>query len=250
MEIIQLNWIDHILALLFAVVIPLFAVFKSQPKLKKIQFNTKTKISVYLSNSISLWIGAIIIVVLWLVQGRTFEQIGLSLNKISAGMLSVGLISFFILAYLSDLLIKFKIQSEREKLIDKWQKDIPFLPSKKIELKYFYLLALSAGVCEEIIFRGFLINYFVGLFGNETSGLILAVLLPGLIFALSHIYQGWNAVFKIILMAVIFGALFILMKSLWPLIILHTLVDVFSGMAAYSLLSKVVPEPVYMDEEE
>jgi membrane protease YdiL (CAAX protease family) len=249
MELIQLSWVDHITAIVFAVVLPLFAIFKSQPKIKKIRFTTPIKISVYLSNSISLWIGAILILLIWYFHGRSAAQIGLPLHYSPISSIGLGLIALFIVLYFSDMGFKLFSLKAKEKLTEKWQKELPFLPATKRELYFFFLLSLSAGVCEEVIFRGYMINYFLGLFGGNQVALIMAVVLPGLIFAVSHIYQGWAAVFKIVLMSIIFGAFFVIEGSIWPLIILHTLVDIFSGMVAYSLLSKIKPV-AYLGEEE
>jgi membrane protease YdiL (CAAX protease family) len=72
--------------------------------------------------------------------------------------------------------------------------------------------------------------------GDTNTGVFIAILIPALIFAFSHFYQGWEAVLKIVVMALLFGYLFWVMQSLWWLIILHTLLDIVGGILAVKLL--------------
>lgn len=92
------------------------------------------------------------------------------------------------------------------------------------------LLALLAGVCEEIAFRGYLIPRL------EAAGapVWLAVALSALAFGAVHIPgYGWIAALpKTISFGVPVGAYFIWRRSIWPGIVTHVLVD----FSAFSLL--------------
>ena len=67
---------------------------------------------------------------------------------------------------------------------------------------------------------------------------IVSVVLPARIFASVHIYQGKKAVLKIVVMACLFGLVYLLTQSLWYLIILHVLVDVIGGLLAVWIMPK------------
>ena len=99
-------------------------------------------------------------------------------------------------------------------------------------------MAITAGVCEEIIFRGFCIQYFLAWNQDNLLGTWLAILLPAFLFSIGHVYQGYLAVLKTFLMAILLGWVFILTQSLWVPILLHFLVDMISGYLAMIVLRK------------
>ncbi len=58
-------------------------------------------------------------------------------------------------------------------------------PATWAERRWWVLVGLTAGICEEILFRGFLLHYLrVGM------NLTLALAVAALIFGLQHLYQG------------------------------------------------------------
>lgn len=231
----QPNLADHILIFLLGVVLPVFAVFRSQPEMKKMQFDTETKIAMYLGNSLMLWVLAILVGVVWLFSGRTLVDLGFGLPTLDGNLWWI-LTLVFCAAYAFDTWIQLSSTIRKEKLIQKWQKNTPFLPQTKRELYYFFIVCLSAGYCEEVVFRGYFIQYLLHFTGDSLFGYSLAVVIPGAIFAFSHFYQGWEAVLKIVVMASLFGVLLIVTHSLWILIVLHVLVDVFGGWISYKIL--------------
>jgi membrane protease YdiL (CAAX protease family) len=97
------------------------------------------------------------------------------------------------------------------------------LPNTAAERFGFAALSLTAGVCEEALFRGFLIRFLHE--GAPALPLALALAVAAIPFALGHIYQGVSGVIKTGLAGLIFGLLFLLSGSLIPGIILHALVD-------------------------
>lgn len=72
----------------------------------------------------------------------------------------------------------------------------------------------------------------------------MAIIIPACMFAFGHLYQGEKAVMKILLMAILFGWIFLLTNSLLLLILIHFLVDVLGGYLAYSLLKNEIREEI------
>jgi hypothetical protein len=54
-------------------------------------------------------------------------------------------------------------------------------------------VSLSAGFCEELVFRGYLQRQFHAATGN----VVVAVALQAIVFGLVHTYQGWKPVLVI-----------------------------------------------------
>jgi CAAX protease family protein len=106
-------------------------------------------------------------------------------------------------------------------------KDISaLLPRGPLEIAVWVLLSMTAGFCEETIFRGYLQQQFLALTGSAP----LAVLIQGVIFGVSHGYQGLRNVITITIFGFLFGALALWRKSLKPGMILHAWTDIFSGI--------------------
>jgi membrane protease YdiL (CAAX protease family) len=110
------------------------------------------------------------------------------------------------------------------------------LPDTAVERFGFVLLSLTAGVCEEALYRGFLIRYLHD--GVPGLPLLLALAAASLAFGLAHLYQGGPGVIRTGLAGLAFGLLFLLSGSLIPGIVLHALVDL---QGAYVL--RPLPDP-------
>ena len=59
------------------------------------------------------------------------------------------------------------------------------LPHDSRELQTFCALSITAGVCEELLYRGFLIVFL-----SSAFGVLPAVALSSLVFGIAHAYQG------------------------------------------------------------
>jgi membrane protease YdiL (CAAX protease family) len=98
-----------------------------------------------------------------------------------------------------------------------------FLPRTREERWWFAAMCVTVGVCEEIIFRGFLTRYLHDL--PLGLGLLGAVLVAALIFAIDHGYQGWRGILGTGILALVMTLLFFATGSLWVPILLHALLD-------------------------
>jgi uncharacterized protein len=83
-------------------------------------------------------------------------------------------------------------------------------------------VAISAGICEEIIFRGYLQKQFRALSGSA----VVAVLLQAIVFGMSHVYQGVRLASMVVIYGALFGVLALWRRSLRPGIIAHTWSDI------------------------
>jgi membrane protease YdiL (CAAX protease family) len=83
------------------------------------------------------------------------------------------------------------------------------------------LMSLSAGFCEELVYRGFGISVL------RAKGLpvALAVLLPTLSWVLIHGVGGLLMFFPHLVVGLLFAGLFLWRKSLVPVMFVHALVD-------------------------
>lgn len=97
------------------------------------------------------------------------------------------------------------------------------LPRTGRERGYAGIVAVSAGVCEELLYRGLFIAAGVGIFGLP---MWVAAVLSGVIFLVAHIYQGMPALVAVAAVTVLLTVLYVASGSLLLPIIVHILIDV------------------------
>lgn len=111
--------------------------------------------------------------------------------------------------------------------INKTMRSLEFaLPVSARERRWWLLVSLSAGVCEEVLYRGFLMHYLSGsLAGSPALGSARALLISSTVFGLSHTYQGITGVFRTGLSGLLLGLATLLTGNLLVPIMLHILFD-------------------------
>lgn len=99
------------------------------------------------------------------------------------------------------------------------------LPQSLLEILIWIATSMTAGICEEMVFRGYVQRQFHALTGN----VVMAVLGQGLVFGLVHSYQGWKNVIVICVLGILFGILAAWRGNLRTNIMVHAWADVWSG---------------------
>ena len=100
-------------------------------------------------------------------------------------------------------------------------------PHGGLEVVLWVLLSMSAGFCEEFVFRGYLQRQFTALTHRPAMGIALSAV----IFGIGHAYQGWRSVVVIMIYGAMFGLLAHFSRSLRPGMIAHAWQDVFGGLS-------------------
>ncbi len=121
--------------------------------------------------------------------------------------------------------------------ISELKKTIGFIvPQGAAEIAAFIVLTLTAGFCEEVIYRG----YFQQQFQAWTKSLWLAVIAQGVLFGASHGYQGWKSMAVIAIFGCCFGLLAAWRKNLRPGMMAHAWQDLFTGFVL-KVVMKLAP---------
>jgi len=106
------------------------------------------------------------------------------------------------------------------------------LPQTHTEMALWVAMSLTAGFCEELIFRGYFQRQFTAL----TQSLAGGILLQGVVFGAGHGYQGGKMMFLIAVYGVLFGLLAHWRRSLRPGMITHGVQDTLGGLLARYLM--------------
>lgn len=229
---------DHALAILSGLVLPLSLALvhrKNRRNHKEIVFDTAEKLALYWSNSFVLWVLAGATLLVWRLGDRTLTDLGLLAPPRPIGLgLTLGIV--FLALYANDTWLQLATPQRLADTRARWRRDTPFMPQKRREIGHSLVLVASAALCEEIVYRGFLIAYCGSFTGPTLIGQCAAIALPAIVFAACHFYQGLRAVLKIALLAGFFGAILEVTGSLWIPIVLHFIVDLVGSLLGPKLL--------------
>ena len=139
-----------------------------------------------------------------------------------------GLIALFtaaiVLPYVTVFWMRVRNQPRKyasAKMIEK----LPYaylFPATPRERRWWMVVAVTAGICEEVLFRGFLLYYLRSGWG---LALAAAIVVSSLIFGMQHLYQGAKGVVATTLGGAMFALLFVISGSLLLPILLHAAMD-------------------------
>ncbi len=111
-----------------------------------------------------------------------------------------------------------------------------------LNISILIVYAISIGFAEELSIRGFLQSYFIKRFGTTKKAIVQSIFAAALFFGLIHllnfdkgIYGELSQVGFALFIGLMFGALLVITKRIYPLIILHSIIDFFGKLDATGL---------------
>lgn len=97
-------------------------------------------------------------------------------------------------------------------------------PRGPVEVALWVAMSITAGFCEELVYRGYLQRQVVSLTGSASLGIIA----QAAIFGVGHWYQGGRKVIIIVVLGALFGVLAHWRKSLRPGMLSHAWEDMLN----------------------
>jgi membrane protease YdiL (CAAX protease family) len=227
--------VDHLFALLLVVGVPLYAARFSWPRMKKhdlAEAEPAARIRIYWGVMGPEWLLVVLALATWVHGQRPWAELGFTLQAGWRLWTGVGAAAVVALALTVQYMVVIRTAQGRAKALGEVQRAAPFAPQTRREMAHFTGLSFTAGICEEILYRGFLIWYAVQFTGTGVAGLALAVVASSIVFGIAHLYQGWSGGLRVAGLALVFGGLYVWCESLWPVIVLHVYVDIAGGLLA------------------
>jgi uncharacterized protein len=131
-------------------------------------------------------------------------------------------IGFWVVSAMVLLAVAYAVGMASPERLREAQKQVEFLlPQSGLEMTVAVLLSITAGFCEEVVFRGYLQRQFAALFSNAWAGIFLS----GVMFGCAHGYEGWRRMVMIAVYGMLFGLLAHFRKSLRPGMMTHAFHD-------------------------
>src|SRR6202034_807862 len=102
---------------------------------------------------------------------------------------------------------------------------LPAVPNGAAQIIAWIGLSLSAGICEEIVFRGYLQRQLAALSGSAS----LAILGQAIVFGIAHGYEGVGAVIRIVVYGLAIGLLAQWRGNIRACVLAHAAWDILAG---------------------
>jgi membrane protease YdiL (CAAX protease family) len=205
--------------------------------------NLSARMSGYQRVVVVQWSLVALLAVHWVLTSRAVTDLGLALPldwRFGVGLLLAAAGTAFLWLQLRSVRRNEKDREDARKALRDLEWLLPHTPR---ELDAFMRVSTTAGICEEVLYRGFLAWFLA-----QWMPLWLAMIASGILFGLAHAYQGLGGVLKTGAIGIAFGGLTLLAQSIVPAILLHIAVDALNGQLAYVVIT--TPRPVVVDPED
>ena len=173
----------------------------------------------------------------WLLDGRTWADMGFVPAAAGWQWLAIGLGLVATLLMIVQMVVVLRKPAQLRQVRATMGDLACLAPRDDREAGLFGAVAVTAGVCEEILYRGLLLTVL-----TPAIGVWAAVIVSSLIFGLGHVYQGWVGIGKTALVGLVMALLTVFGGSIFVPILLHAVIDLTSGRLMGEAL-KLEPEP-------
>lgn len=242
----MLNHADHVFAVALAVAYPLYAYFIGLPRLKRAIAAgvPDIRLRAYVGTIVTQWLLVALLFFHWLGYGRAWAELGLRAEfnyRFGIGLVMAAIAAVAFARRSRQVL---RDPARRERFQRAFERVSIILPHTRRELRTFMGVAVTAGVCEEILYRGFLLWYLFLLLGANSNAVWTAVAASSVLFGFAHAYQGWRGIVLTSLIGALEAMLYILTLSLWVPMLLHIAIDVNGGRLGFEYVqSHPPPQP-------
>lgn len=225
---------DHLFVFIFVLVYPVAGVFGFRRLLRRIDAGHPVdRLNVYRNTMMSHWALLVVALLIWSAAGRDWSALGLYRTGDRGWTLWVA--AAFVAAVIVILLLQLRrLAGADERSIARLYRRLSKLeavvPATRAELRRFYAVSATAGIVEEVLWRGFLIWYL-----SRFWPLGIAALVSTIAFGIAHAYQGWRQVPSVTAVGAALTALYLLTGTLWMSIALHIAIDVLQGKLGFEI---------------
>lgn len=182
---------------------------------------------IYRAEVTALWVVTFCVLGLWIAKARPWDRLYLGASsalRFGSGLLIAAILVVLLVLQMREVQKALARPKAVERLREKFASLGPIIPETDGERRGFWLLSVTAGICEEIIYRGFLVWLI-----TAWAGLIAAILISSAIFGFMHIYLGVAQVPRTAIIGLVLALVVVASGSLWPAMLIHAAIDLTSG---------------------
>jgi uncharacterized protein len=174
------------------------------------------------------WVRVAATLLVWRTLFRPVSELGLEFRA-GAGSIGVGVgLAIIIVVMLRQRRQAIDDPEGRAEIRHRLANVRLLLPHTRAEFGLFGWVAITAGLCEELLYRGYLIWYF-----SHVMPWWAAALAAALAFGFGHAYQGARGIATTALLGAFLAAVYFVTGSLYASMLIHALMDLHSGDLAW-----------------
>jgi membrane protease YdiL (CAAX protease family) len=228
---------DHLLVLAFAIGWPAHGLLAYRSYLESVRRGVPgTRLAEYATAMLTQWLFVAAMAALWIHLDRDFTALGLVAPATVAAWGALGVSAGIGGLMVAQSAMVARHPETHEQARHALSTVAELLPRDRNDLSGFVALSITAGICEEILFRGLLPWYLAplaGVWGGQGLALI--------VFTTAHLYLGVTASLRAGLAGAACAGLYLWSGSLVPGMLLHAALDVAAGWMAYEVLRERAP---------
>ncbi|MFH2051590.1 MAG: CPBP family intramembrane glutamic endopeptidase [bacterium] len=111
-------------------------------------------------------------------------------------------------------------------------------PRNPMEARLFDALGVTAGICEEVLYRGILLAITQPIMGTS-----FAVVVTSVVFGLGHLYQGSRGVLKTGAVGLVLALMTLWTGSILTAVVVHAVTDLVAGRVLALVVEEVESRP-------
>ncbi len=240
-----LHLTDHLAVVFLVVVYPIWGYVYLRKRRALIDAGkTELRATIYRRIIGEEWVMALVLLGIWFALGRSGAAIGLVPQVGPLVWAGYGFATLICAVLLLQAWSIIRSPKNRALMRDTLGPLSYLLPHTRGERRTFEVMSVTAGVCEEVIFRGFLIAYLIAAFG---APFWVAAVLSSIVFGLAHAYQGPAGIPRTALAGGSLAWLYGMTGSLWAPMIAHAVMDITSGRIAFASFTHNTPDRSSLD---
>lgn len=209
-----------------AVLLPWRGKARMKKLLARPQVGTMERLVLYASTIAFQWLAVAVVAWRAWIHGYTATELGLTIHD-RARVLVAAIVGAATIAALQWLNLRrvgklpLKARGRFQAIAER------ILPQSSLELLPYLALAMTAGLCEEFLYRGFAMAVLT----RTGVNIWAVVLVSAALFGLAHLYQGRSGFLATLIVGTVLGIARIAYDSLIPVLFWHTALDIVAGVA-------------------
>jgi len=233
--------VDHIFVLLLFVVQPIQGAISYRRYIARIKAGEPAnRARAYLETVALQWVALAVLGTAWYLLGRPVADLGFvpaGGNGFWIGAAVLVLVTgYLIYAWRGSLTMT---QEQKSKQIETFGDLVYLLPQSDRDYRNFVGVSITAGIVEEILYRGFAFWYLA-----HFMPIWAVIVVSSVAFGLGHSYQGVGGMVRVTLIGLVFGAFYFATGSIWLPMLAHAILDILQGASIVEILRRNdEPEP-------
>jgi membrane protease YdiL (CAAX protease family) len=180
------------------------------------------------------WGCTLLLATVWILAGRGLADLGLVPRFGSWNLFFAGLALAATAVFVMQVARATRDAGQLREVRDQLGSIGIVAPHTDRELSRFGWLSLTAGICEEFLYRGLLMTLLAAAFGMWP-----AILISSLVFGLGHAYQGPLGVLRTGFVGLVLALVVALTGSLFVAMIAHVAIDLAQGRLLRAAVNEI-----------